>query len=226
MDNKTVLLLNSSMFIRQDYFKKRNISTQWGSQRVEQYILGLSSLKTNNVFKSFDDTIFTDNTIKNLSKVPYKIKQLLPENTIYSLSKNNKSGKKNKGAGLVENLKNCSDLISKFDYIFYFEPRLIIKDPEILVSFSEEPKKVFFSQDEQPGAYRTGHFGTDVKSLNNFLDTQDINKIIDEKITIEYEFYKFFHKYNPIEHNHSISRRNTGYRYKLKIDDEDAYENY
>ena len=225
MNDDIALLLNSSLYVKRDYLKRRKISIQWGSQRIKQHILGIQALENLKVFDLFRNVIYTDNTFNNKNKLPNEILEILPSHTIYNLRKNNTYGKKNKGAGLVENLISCKNDIEKFKHIVYFEPKLYLKDVSFFNEFVKDPKNTFFSQ-EGYLLYRTGHFGVESDLLMKFLHLQDLDHLIENQITIEYEFYNFFSSYNPHEISSSISKRNTGYRYKLDINDIKTYEDY
>ena len=98
MNSKTALLLNSSIFVKKDLFRKRNISIQWGKQRIDQHILGYKELDRFKIFELFENVIFTDNTIRNEKKIPYAIKKILPKDAIIRVRNKNEVGILNKGA--------------------------------------------------------------------------------------------------------------------------------
>ena len=184
MNDDIALLLNSSLYVKRDYLKRRKISIQWGSQRIKQHILGIQALENLKVFDLFRNVIYTDNTFNNKNKLPNEILEILPSHTIYNLRKNNTYGKKNKGAGLVENLISCKNDIEKFKHIVYFEPKLYLKDVSFFNEFVKDPKNTFFSQ-EGYLLYRTGHFGVESDLLMKFLHLQDLDHLIENQITIE-----------------------------------------
>jgi len=225
MNYKTAMLLNSSIFVKKDLFRKRNISIQWGKQRIKQHILGFEALSQFEIFNLFENIIFTDNTIRNEAKIPKAIKDILPRDSIIRVRKKNDIGELNKGAGLVENLVFCTEQIKQFDYIVYFEPRLLLKDPSFFIEAANQVENIFFSLKDYD-LYRTGHFVAKTSDLLNFLQLQDLKYLIENNVTIEYEFYKYFKPLNPREIEYSICKRNTGYRFKLSIDDDNSYEDY
>lgn len=225
MNSKTALLLNSSIFVKKDLFRKRNISIQWGKQRIDQHILGYKELDRFKIFELFENVIFTDNTIRNEKKIPNAIKKILPKDAIIRVRNKNDLGILNKGAGLIENLVFCSEQIKQFDYIVYYEPRLLLTDPSFFIEAAKQTQSTFFSQ-EGYSLYRTGHFISQATDLLNFISNQDTDYLIKNKITIEYEFYNFFKPLNPRELKYSICKRNTGYRFNLDINDNNSYEDY
>tara|TARA_X000000368_G_scaffold413467_1_gene401579 strand:- start:137 stop:814 length:678 start_codon:yes stop_codon:yes gene_type:complete len=225
MNSKTVLLLNSSILVKKDLFRRRNISIQWGKQRIDQHILGYKELNRFKIFELFENVIFTDNTIRSENKIPREIKKMLPKDAIIRIRNKNDVGVLNKGAGLIENLVFCSEQIKQFEYIVYYEPRLLLTDPSFFEDVVEQTQNTFFSQKGYE-LYRTGHFIAKTTDLLNFISSQDTDYLIKNKITIEYEFYNFFKPLNPKEVEYSICKRNTGYKFKLDINDNNSYEDY
>tara|TARA_B000000532_G_scaffold183760_1_gene149904 strand:- start:3576 stop:4283 length:708 start_codon:yes stop_codon:yes gene_type:complete len=235
MNDKIVLLLNSSIFVARDFKKikklikfknkdeKKKANLQWGLQRIKQHILGLKRLEQLDVFKDFSNIIFTDNTVNSKILVPRKITKTLPLNTIYILRRINKIGKFNKGAGLIENLQYCIKYIENFDYLVYFEPRLYATNNYFFKDFLSKPRNLFYKQKND---YKSGYFGVSTKDFINFLNKTNTNEMIEKNLTVESLLFKEFENLKPDYILEAFTKRNIGYQKKLTIHDKEAYEIY
>ena len=235
MNDKIVLLLNSSIFVARDFKKikklikfknkdeKKKANLQWGLQRIKQHILGLKRLEQLDVFKDFSNIIFTDNTVNSKILVPRKITKTLPLNTIYILRRINKIGKFNKGAGLIENLQYCIKYIENFDYLVYFEPRLYAENNYFFKDFLSKPRNLFY---KQKNAYKSGYFGVSTADFINFLNKTNTNEMIEKNLTVESLLFKEFENLKPDYILEAFTKRNIGYQKKLTIHDKEAYEIY
>lgn len=239
MKPKTVLLLNCSTFVRRDLrnmkkliyrffkfkflLKNRNVNLQFGIQRIKQYQKGLNQLQILKIFDLFDYIIFTDNTIPNKYFLPPSFKKVLPIDTKYILRRKNKYRDIGKGAGMIENLKFCIESISDVDFIYYFEPRLILQNKNSIVDFVNNPCNVFKEDKEY---YKSGYFGVKYSDLVNFLSQINFDELTSAQSTAEKLIYEYFKNLEPKILNSSITLRNFGFEKKMSIHDEKAYHEY
>ena len=91
-------------------------------------------LKENNVYSKFENVILIDNTVSSVKKIPAKIIDLLPNDTTFLVSRNNAYGRMNKGAGMLDSLKLNKEIITDYDLIFYYEPRLLLQSTDFILS--------------------------------------------------------------------------------------------
>ena len=132
---KSLLLLNTSIVVRKPIFTRDKIKIEYGTKRIESYLDGFEALRKTKTIELFDKVALTDNTVLSSSKLPKPLTKLLPANTNFYCNKNNIVGRLNKGAGMLESLKSNRSLIEASDLIFYFEPRLIILNNQIINLF-------------------------------------------------------------------------------------------
>ena len=84
---KNLLLLNSSIVVNKPIFSKDLIKIEYGSNRIDSYVNGFINLKNLNIFELFEKTILIDNTVSSIKKIPNKIIETLPSNTLFLLDK-------------------------------------------------------------------------------------------------------------------------------------------
>ena len=234
MDRKIVLILNTSIFLARDFTKikkflnlknkKKKAKLQWGFKRLKQYSFGLERLEQLDVFKDFSNVIFTDNTVPSKILIPRSIKKPLPLNTIYILRRENKIGKFNKGAGLIENLQHCIQYIEQFEYLVYFEPRLYAENNYFFKDFLSKPRNLFYKT--QQNDYKSGYFGVSTTDFINFLKKIKTEEIVEKNISVESLLFKEFEQLKPDYILEPFTKRKTGYDKKLDVLDSDAYEIY
>lgn len=239
MKARTVLLLNCSTYVERDFrnlkkfiyrffkfkflLKDRNVNLQFGFQRIKQYEKGLKQLQSLKIFELFDQIIFTDNTVPNKYFLPPSFKKILPTQTKYILRRKNKYKNIGKGAGMIENLKYCINSISDVDFIYYFEPRLILINKNSILDFVNNPCNVFKEDSEY---YKSGYFGVNYIDLINFLNKLNFDELITAQSTAEKLIYEYFKNLKPKILDSSITLRNYGFENKMSIHDEKAYHKY
>lgn len=237
MNQKIVLMLNASIFVARDFtkikkllhlrntngIKKKKKKLQWGFQRLKQYSFGLERLEQLDVFKDFSNVTFTDNTVPSKILIPRNIKKPLPLNTNYILRRENKVGKFNKGAGLIENLQNCIQHIEQFEYLVYFEPRLYADNDYFFKDFLSKPRNLFY---KEQNTYKSGYFGVSTTDFINFLNKIKIEEVVEKNISVENLLFEEFEQLKPDYILEPFTKRNTGYVNKLDVLDNDAYEIY
>tara|TARA_Y100000389_G_scaffold76692_1_gene73440 strand:- start:17377 stop:18021 length:645 start_codon:yes stop_codon:yes gene_type:complete len=201
---KNILILNSSIIVKKPIFKNDLIRLEYGESRINSYAKGLKALKQFNIYNNFEGVYLTDNTMNNLTSLPDKIRNLLPENTIFVLKKNNKLGRKNKGAGMIASLATNISVIEKSKNIFYFEPRLIMTSDKIVKEFLSNNNNMFSYE----GKYRvkTGYFGSKSLDLATFLRKYSAKYILDNNIHIEDLMYEFYSQRDTLFQNTHISK--------------------
>ncbi len=183
---KTIFLLNICCF-------PENVSYFNNKIRTQQYIDGLNAVfQYNNIIKKHDvDVYIIDNTIKNGESLPKEILNIIPSNIHFSLCLKNEFGKKNKGAGLIDTWQYNKDLIQKYDWIIHFEPRQLLKSFQFIESFLKEPRNLF-TINVNVEHFNTGLFCINKQHLLNYINNCDLNKMVNNSISIEDDLYKYF----------------------------------
>lgn len=183
---RIIFLLNICCF-------PENTSSFNNKIRIQQYINGLNAvLQYNNIIKKHDiDVYITDNTIKNGETLPEEILNIIPSNIQLSLFLKNEFGKKNKGAGLIDIWKYNEDLIKKYDWIIHFEPRQLLQSFQFVESFLKEPRNLF-TININVEHFNTGLFCISKENLINYINNCDLNRMVNNSISIEDDLYKYF----------------------------------
>jgi len=200
---KNLLLLNSSIIVNKRFLNKDNIKIEYGKNRIESYVHGFKQLSENNIYSKFEEIVLIDNTVSSAKKIPKKIKDLLPVNTKFLLSKNNAYGRKNKGAGMLHSLKLNKKILAEHQLIFYFEPRLLLQSTNFIDEFINIKKNMFSFESNK--RVKTGYFGSLSKDLIEFINTHSVSEIIDKNLHIELLMYEFYEHKDTIFKNSSIA---------------------
>ena len=200
---KTLLLLNSSMVVKKPYFSRHYIKIEYGNKRINSYVDGFINLQKLEIYKMFDETILIDNTISSTKNVPDQIIKLLPKNTIFLVNKNNTLGRTNKGAGMLKSLEKNVSFLKDYDFIFYFEPRLILKSSEFIKQFFENRINSFSM--ESGKRVKTGYFGSTSNDLIEFINSYKAEDLVEKNLHIELLMYEFYEKKNTNFYTTSIS---------------------
>lgn len=200
---KTLLLLNSSMVVKKPYFSRDYIKIEYGNKRINSYVDGFINLQKLEIYKMFDETILIDNTISSTKNVPDQIIKLLPKNTIFLVNKNNTLGRTNKGAGMLKSLEKNVSFFKDYDFIFYFEPRLILKSSEFIKQFFENRINSFSM--ESGKRVKTGYFGSTSNDLIEFINSYKAEDLVEKNLHIELLMYEFYEKKNTNFYTTSIS---------------------
>lgn len=187
---KYALILNSSIIVKKPFFSKDKIKLEYGSNRIVSYEKGFEALLDKNIYKFFDDVILIDNTISKAKHIPKNIFKLLPSKTILLLSKNNTYGKQNKGAGMLDSLNRHQESFLKYDFIFYFEPRLQVQTTNFIIDFIKSSKNMFSI--ESPKRVKTGYFGSKTEDFIDFINSHSVDKLINDNLHIEQLMYDHY----------------------------------
>lgn len=200
---KNLLVLNSSINIKKPKLKSENIKIEYKNDRIASYIKGFSSLQKCDIYKHFNKVVLIDNTYSNFKEINDEILNLLPRNINFLLGKYNKIGRKNKGAGMLDSLQRNKEYFKDYDFIFYFEPRLILKNPIFITDSLFQEKNVFTLESNK--RVRTGYFGSNSKDLINFLNSYRPIDLVNENLHIELLMYEFYCDKNTLFLNKHIS---------------------
>lgn len=187
---KYALILNSSIIVKKSFFSKDKIKLEYGSNRIDSYEKGFKALLEKDIYKFFDDVILIDNTISEAKHIPKNIFKLLPSKTILLLRNSNTYGKQNKGAGMLESLHIHQESFLKYDFIFYFEPRLQLQTTNFILDFTKSNKNMFSI--ESPKRVKTGYFGSKTSDFIDFINSHSVDKLINENLHIEQLMYDYY----------------------------------
>ena len=186
-----LLLLNTSLCVKKPLFSRDSIKIEYGDKRIESYKKGFESLNKLDLFKQFEKIILIDNTLSSKRNIPETILKELPKNTTYLVTKDNKLGRLNKGAGMLQSLQKNSMNFKDHQLIFYFEPRLILKTKNFIETFLDDNKNYFSL--ESKDRVKSGYFGTTSVDFIQFLESYSAKELIEKNLHIElllYDFYK------------------------------------
>ena len=104
--------------------------------------------------------------MSSVNKIPAKIIDLLPDDTTFLVSKNNAYGRMNKGAGMLDSLKLNKEIITDYDLIFYYEPRLLLQSTDFIDEFLSGKENMFsFESDKR---VKLAYFGSNSKRFKRF----------------------------------------------------------
>lgn len=160
-----------------------NKSMEKIATRKKQYIEGIQQLLY--ILKDYSkysiQLQISDNTTDTLDS---DIAAVLPQNTIITCFKNNKYGKINKGAGLLEVWQYNMNLYKEYDYIIHFEPRTLLISDTFFRSFISNPRTLFTAGD------KTGKLKMHVYTGLFAIQTTLLEKYV-QKIPPEYLCAKF-----------------------------------
>lgn len=206
----TLLLLRSAI----------NVSTQFGSRinREQQYINGIKSLEVLGLDKKFNDVWVVDNTFSASQQIPKSIQDLLPQSWSILYTETNKFGALNKGAGDVETLQSLAQEISQYDYLFFHELRLKIKQPDLILKFLDNPGNYLYRETSSwkgidlytpKKSLISGHYGISSHHMTRFLEGIDLQQMVQSNSAIE----ELLYRYAVESHIKFMSRRKYCMRY-------------
>lgn len=192
--NKDVFIeLRSAIYPPKDV----SVAVNQGHDRVDQISKGLINffdhLNSSN-FKNRSSIFFVDNTIEKKEDLPQHILEMLSSNGVEILINNkNYYGSRNKGAGDIDLWREHFDRIKEFKWFFHFEPRTLLQSPDFLESCLETPRNLFkvFYPVQPNNHFYTGIFMIGTEELKNYIESVDLDRMVREKESIEYEFKKF-----------------------------------
>ncbi len=194
--HKYLLYIDTALVIDENYsqFVKNN-------KRKEQILHGLQKLMEYDFMSKGCDILFTDNTI---AEVDPDIQKILPEQTIYRVFNDNRYGRWNKGAGLMQKWLYNKDILNQYDYILYFEARLELFSYSFFDRFFQNPKTYFRNGDsslfdESDTTAFTGLFTCKPELLWKVMSDTSIDTLIIKGISIESVMLRFFKQEDDFE---------------------------
>jgi len=193
-----------------------------GEERFKQIEDGtISFMEQINKIQDLTDIniYFSDNTIDSDINMTDRLRSIIIDNQIKPMYRiNNDYGRRNKGAGLIEMWRSNIDVISKYEWLLYFEPRTILKDHEFLKKCLNSPGNHFkiISEGSEPHFY-TGLFMIKTELLIEFSKSTDLEQMVNRSISIElalknfmdnnnYEYTEYKNKLNLIWHDVTQNR--------------------
>ena len=180
--NKYLLYIDTALVIDEQYsqFVKN-------SERKEQILHGLKKLMEYDFASKGCDILFTDNTI---AEIDPDIQNILPKETIYRIFDDNRYGRWNKGAGLIQKWLHNKNILNNYEYIIFFEARLELLSHYFFDKFFQSPKTYFRNgqenifTDEDPIAF-TGLFSCPPSLFWKLTNAISIDTLIINSISIE-----------------------------------------
>jgi len=199
------------------------ISVNRGDERIQQVYSGIKAFLSH--YKSVTnrekcEIFFVDNTISENNTIPKEISDLLEENNIIKVvCDKNYYGSKNKGAGDIDIWRENFSLISDFKWFLHFEPRTILNSPEFIDRCITHPNNTFkiLRPDNSPEHFYTGLFMMDTICLKDYINSVDLDVMVNDSISIEYSLLEFMKSTNPDKFK--------DYTKQLKVSWHDAHEN-
>ena len=177
--NKTLLQLN----ICQNA-KSGNTPVTKGEERIKEYLQGLNKLFEYS-FIDKADILICDNSTNHLDE---RIIKTLPLDCQRVLYEDNR-GDVNKGAGHLHQWQACADIMEKYEWILYFEPRQLIKNFNFFDSFFKNPRNLF---NVKKNHFCTGIIAIQSKLLLSFIK----NRSLGQQESLEYTLFNYMKNYN------------------------------
>jgi hypothetical protein len=169
-----------------------NKTSNQGKERINQYINGFNAFfQYKEILKNYNvDVYITDNTISENDSLPNEILEVIPENVKIITCINNHYGCFNKGAGDIEQWRYCKSLIEKYKWFIHFEPRQLLLNFNFIQNFLENPRNLF-TTDSTNRQFNTGLFCINVKDFFYFINSINLNIMVQNWISIEKMLFDF-----------------------------------
>jgi hypothetical protein len=199
------------------------ISVNRGDERIQQVYSGIKAFLTHfNTIEAKEncEIFFVDNTVGSKKDLPKQISDILEENKIvHLLCDKNYYGSRNKGAGDIDLWRENFSLISDFKWFLHFEPRTILNSHEFIDQCITNPNNTFkiLRPDNSPEHFYTGLFMMDTMNLKDYINSVDLDMMVNDYISIEYSLLEFMKSTNPDKFK--------DYTKQLKVSWHDAHEN-
>jgi hypothetical protein len=179
-------------------------------KRIKDYENGLARLRA--ILKEFEKTsiFIVDNTLEDSTQIPLELKSLIPENWIVVLTHSNIYGRHNKGAGDIETIRCISQKLTTFDYVIFYEPRLILEKKHILTSLIQSPRNSLWLEN---------------KNFYDFIlrrksKSVDLDRMVDRNESVEDIFFDYLKKEG------SINIKRWGWHSLRREVSTDSYQKY
>jgi hypothetical protein len=183
----------SCAFSTEDFLHKGYVND--GEERIQQYIEGFDSYFSllHDHVGSFENVYVIDKTVEDESRIDKRILEKIPleANIIFACRETeNRYGRDNKGAGLIESWEWNMPLMSHYEYIFYHEPRQKLLDFSFYEAFIKNPTNLFGKYIERQ--FNTGTFFMKTETLQEYISYRTAESMSENHITIEADMYDFF----------------------------------
>ena len=180
--------------------------------REKQYVNGIYDM--HNRFSGLDnfEIFISDNTIEDETMLSGRLREslgMISENNKYFM-RDNKYGAINKGCGLIAQWRYALPMIAReFKYVIHYEPRQILMDTVFFNEYTMNPCAMI--KEDAPLVLRckifplryhhfqTGLFSFRCGDLLEFANQQNIQDMVDRKISIERLLYDYV-KTNNIDY--------------------------
>jgi len=187
---KTLIELRTAINVSGNTF----LPLSHGDKRKQQYIDGIKVFSSYYEEYKHCDVVLVDNTLESEDEIPREIRDVLPEEAFLYVKLKNDYGKRNKGSGMIEMWREYSDILTTYDYLFYYEPRLMLEDFSFIKSFLNNPRNYFcLAREDQ---VKTGYFGAEVEDMYEFYTQVDLDKMVSNSINLENIMFSFFKEKN------------------------------
>ena len=185
--SKILIQLNCSLNIKGTTLQKKGF-VENNDRRLKQIIDGVKKFTEK---KYGVDIIFVDNTIPENIPIDKELETLLINNNIEIFHDNkNIYGSSNKGAGVIESWLFIKEKLENYDYLLYFEPRLMLLNFDFINIFLESPRNLFVYGNGK-NHFFTGLFGIKSKLLLKYIDGFKHLKHFRKLGSIEYHIFNF-----------------------------------
>lgn len=173
-----------------------NKMSNCGKERIDQYVEGFTKFfEYINILNEHNiDIIVFDNSIAKNEKLPQELLIIFPSNVIVLTGNNNKYGKFNKGAGLIETWNYLKNTISQYDYLIHFEPRQLLLNFNFINHFLNKNCNLFTMGNSDIKHFNTGLFTIQCEFLIKYISQINLDLMVFKQISIEYDIYDYFVK--------------------------------
>jgi len=200
-----------------------------GEKRIRDYANGLVRIST--ILKDFTKTpiFIVDNTLEDLTQIPLELKSLIPENWTIVLTHSNLYGRHNKGAGDIETIRCISQKLATYNYVVFYEPRLILEKTHFLTSLIQSPRNSLWLENKnfydfilrrKSKSISTGFYSIQSEKLLLFVNQVDLERMVDCKESVEHVFFDFLKKEG------SINIKRWGWHSLRREVSTDSYQKY
>lgn len=178
-------------------------STSQGEKRLQEFQEGFKSISAyeDEIIKHAD-IIVSDNTTSSQAEIDPKILHCIPHSAQFNCVIANKYGAHNKGAGLVDFWMRSKNILQKYKWLLYFEPRLTLRKFDFFESFFKNNRTIFtyplgYLEGMHPEQFNTGLFAARTEDILNYVDSIDLKQMVLNASSIE-DSLLYFYKENKI----------------------------
>jgi len=152
----------------------------------------------------FSRILLVDNTISDSNEIHRILTNLLPKNWEIIATDTNRYGRKNKGAGDIETYQTLSRTHNLNGFLFHHEARLLIKNPKLINTFTENPRNLICEERQNINSkilrkektISTGHFGIQSDLFFSFVNQVNLAEMVKNDLSIERLFWVFLRQNN------------------------------